>query len=237
MTIALLTDFGLSDPYVGVMKGVIAGIAPGVPVLDVTHGVPPQDVRVGALFLDAAWPFFPPATVFVCVVDPGVGTDRRPVVARAADRWFVGPDNGLFTLLPSPEVWAIEAGPLPSRTFHGRDLFAPVAARLALAQRFDGPVIGEPVRLAIPAPRGDVGEVLYVDHFGNAVTNLPARDDGAVRVRGRRLRVVRAYGEADLGEAVALTGSTSRLEVAVRDGSAAAELGIAPGEEVAWEPS
>jgi S-adenosylmethionine hydrolase len=236
--IALLTDFGLTDPYVGVMKGVIATIAPGVPTVDVTHGVPPQDVRVGALFLDAAWPHFPAGTVFLCVVDPGVGTARRPVVARAGERWFVGPDNGLFTLLPDPEVRAIvAAAPLPSRTFHGRDLFAPVAARLALTQAFDGPLVGDPVRLAIPAPRGDRGEVLYVDHYGNCVTNLPGRDDGLVRVGERRLRVVRAYGEAALGEAVALTGSTDRLELAVRDGDAANELQIAPGEEVSWEPS
>jgi S-adenosylmethionine hydrolase len=121
--IALLTDFGLQDPYVGVMKGVIAGIAPGATLIDVTHGVPPQDVRAGALHLDAAWRYFPVGTAFVCVVDPGVGTSRRPVALRADGRWFVGPDNGLFGLLPVEEARAIDMKwslPHPSRTFHGR---------------------------------------------------------------------------------------------------------------------
>jgi hypothetical protein len=238
--IALLTDFGLADPYVGAMKGVIAGIAPGMPVIDVTHGVPPQDVRVGALFLDAAWPWFPPGTVFVCVVDPGVGTRRRPIVVSAADRLFVGPDNGLLSLLPDPIFRRIDvAGPLPSRTFHGRDLFSPIAARLAtgaLAFVDVGPLVDDAVRIDIPAPRAETdgwsGEVLYVDGFGNAITNLAGTDSGSVEVSGERLPVVTAYGDAPPGGLVALTGSTNRLEVAQRDGSAAATLGLRPGATV-----
>ena len=240
--IALLTDFGLLDPYVGTMKGVLAGLAPGVPVLDVTHGVPPQDVRVGALFLDAAWPHFPVGTVFVCVVDPGVGTRRRPIVVRAAGRLFVGPDNGLLGLLPDAEVRQITApwgNPSPSRTFHGRDLFAPVAARLATGSPFEdvGPLVEDPVRVVLPLPVDGRGEVLYVDHYGNAVTNLPGADEGVVRIRGRVAPVVHTYAAATPGEAVALTGSTGRLEIAVRDGHAARELGLAPGTSVSWEPT
>jgi hypothetical protein len=239
--VALLTDFGLSDPYVGVMKGVLATHAPGVPVIDVTHGVPPQDVRVGALFLDAAWPWFPTGTVFVCVVDPGVGTSRRPIVAAAADRLFVGPDNGLFSLLPARRTRAITAPwglPQRSRTFHGRDLFAPVAARLATGAAFDdvGPLVDDALNLSIPAPRGDEGEVLYVDHYGNAVTNLPGIDAGVLVLgTGERVPIVRAYGDRAAGEALALTGSTGRLEVAVRDGSAAGRFGLHQGSPVRWE--
>lgn len=235
--IALLTDFGLADPYVGIMKGVVAGVAPGVPVIDVTHGVPPQDVRVGALFLDAAWPHFPEGTVFVCVVDPGVGTPRRPLVASAAGRLFVGPDNGLLSLLPRAiyrELAAPWGLPTRSRTFHGRDLFAPAAARLAAGTDFSkaGPVVDDVVRLSLPEARDGAGEVLWVDGYGNAVTNLPGADHGHVEVAGRTLPIVRAYADVPVGTAVALTGSTGRLEVAVREGSAAAELGIAAGTSV-----
>jgi len=223
------------------MKGVLATRAPGVPVIDVTHGVPPQAVRVGALFLDAAWPWFPLGTVFVCVVDPGVGTRRRPLVVRAAERLFVGPDNGLFGLLPDPVVREITApwgAPRCSTTFHGRDLFAPVAARLATGAAFEevGPIVADPVPLALPVAAAGQVEILYVDHYGNAVTNLPGADAGAVRVGALRLPVVRTYGAAPPGAVVALTGSTGRLEVAVRDGDAARALGIGPGAVVQWEP-
>lgn len=236
--LALLTDFGLADPYVGVMKGVLAGLAPGVPVIDVTHGVPPQDVRLGALYLDAAWPWFPEGSVFVCVVDPSVGGPRRALVAEAAGRTFVGPDNGLLSLLPAATYVALRLpAVLPSRTFHGRDLFAPVAARLAMGG--SAPDMGEPVvdvvRLVLPTPEGDVGEVLYVDVFGNAVTNLPGCDAGWIEVAGRRAPVGLTYGAVEVGETLAVTGSTGRLEIAIREGSAARELGIGPGTRVRVE--
>ena len=239
--IALLTDFGTTDPYVGIMKGVIASVAPGVPVLDVSHAVPPQDVRVGALFLEAAWPYFPESTVFVAVVDPGVGTARRPVVVRAAGRLFVGPDNGIFGLLPDAEVRHLTAPwglPARSRTFHGRDLFAPAAAHLAAGAPFDavGPLLDDAHPLVLPAAVDGHGEVLYVDRFGNAVTNLLGVDHGVLIFGSTRARVVRTYGEGASREAIALTGSTGRLEVAVRDGNAAAELGLSAGDAVAWEP-
>lgn len=237
--VALLTDFGVTDPYVGIMKGVIAGVAPDVPVIDVTHGVPPQDVRTGALFLDAAWPYFPESTVFVCVVDPGVGTPRRPLAASAAGRLFVGPDNGLLSLLPRAvyrELAAPWGLPTRSRTFHGRDLFAPAAARLAAGTDISraGPVVDDIVRLRLPVPDGDTGEVLWIDTYGNAVTNLPGKDAGHVVVGEQSLPVVRAYGEVPVGTAVALTGSTGRLEVSVREGNAAQRLGLRVGSKIAW---
>jgi S-adenosylmethionine hydrolase len=238
--IALLTDFGLEDVYVGVMKGVLGSVAAGHPVIDISHGVPPQDVRIGALLLDAAWSYFPERTVFIVVVDPGVGTTRRPVVVQAANRLFVGPDNGVFGLLPEPETRLITAPwglPTRSRTFHGRDLFAPVAGRLAAGARFEdvGPALHDPTPLALPAARGGEGEVLHIDHFGNAITNLPGVDRGRVHVAGTSVPVVRTYGEGQPGQAIALCGSTGRLEVAVRDGNAAAELSLSPGDPVRWE--
>lgn len=237
--IALLTDFGLADPWVGVMKGVIAGIAPGVPTIDLSHGVPPQDVRTAAIHLDAAWRYFPAGTVFLCVVDPGVGTARRPIVARCEGRLFVAPDNGLLGLLPSPEVrscrpdWAL---PSPSRSFHGRDVFAPVAARLASGAPFEeaGPVVTGHVRLSLPEPEGNCGEVIHVDRFGNLLTNLPGRDEGVVEIAGHDAPVVLTYGAVPTGALLAHTGSTGRLEVAVRDGSAATRLRVGLGAGVSW---
>lgn len=238
--IALLTDFGTSDPHVGIMKGVIAGIAPAVPIVDITHGVPPQSVLVAALHLDSAWRYFPNGTVFVVVVDPGVGTARRPVVATVQGRHFVGPDNGVFSLLPNPTFRRIDADwglPNPSNTFHGRDVFSPVAARLARGAAVDavGPVIRDPVRIAVPEPEGALGQVLYIDHYGNAITNLPGDWRGCVHVFGRVVPVKRTYAEVPRGGVVALTGSTGRLEIAVRDGSAAASLGLEPGSHVVYD--
>lgn len=240
--VALLTDFGVVDPYVGILKGVLATLAPGVAVIDISHGVPPQEVRVGALFLDASWRWFPPGTIYVCVVDPGVGTSRRPVVVRCRDRLFVGPDNGLFGLLPDPETRAITAEwgfAERSSTFHGRDLFAPVAARLAGGARFEdvGPLVPDPCPLALPAPDGNKGEVLYLDAFGNAVTNLPGRAAGRLSFGTSSARVVRTYGEGPEGDPIALTGSTGRLEIALRNGNAAERWRIRPGDQVVWEGS
>lgn len=235
--VALLTDFGYRDVYVGVMKGVMLGLAPGLRLVDLSHDLPPYDVQAGMLALDAAWPYLPVGTVFLCVVDPGVGTPRRPIVARAADRLFVGPDNGLFSLLPDPEAREITAPwglPRRSRTFHGRDLFAPVAAHLAAGAPFHavGPRV-DMIRRPPPAPDGDRGEVIYVDHYGNCVTNLPGRHAGALEVGQRSAPVREAYGDAAPGSLLALTGSTGRLELAVRNGSAAA-LGIQVGDPVEW---
>jgi hypothetical protein len=238
--IALLTDYGTTDPYVGVMKGVIANIAPGLPIIDITHGVPPQSVLVAALHLDASWHYFPNGSVFVVVVDPGVGTTRRAVVATHQGRHFVGPDNGVFSLLPGPTFRRIDADwglAERSYTFHGRDLFAPVAARLARGAAVDavGPIIKDPVRIAIPEPEGPLGQVLYADHYGNAVTNLPGEIRGCVHVFGRVVPVRRTYAEVPRGGVIAVTGSTGRLEIAVRDGNAVASLGLEIGSPVVYD--
>lgn len=235
--VALLTDFGYRDVYVGVMKAVMLSVAPRLRFIDLSHDLPPYDVQAGMLALDAAWPYVPAGTVFLCVVDPGVGTPRRPIVVQSAGRLFVGPDNGLFSLLPDAEAREITAPwglPHRSRTFHGRDLFAPVAAHLAAGAPFlaVGPRV-DPVRRPLPLPDGDRGEIIYIDHYGNCVTNLPGRTGGEVVSGAHTAPVCEAYGDAGCGALLALTGSTGRLELAVRNGSAA-ELGLRVGSPVEW---
>ncbi len=236
--LVLLTDFGLEDPWVGVMRGVIASVDPALSVIDLTHAIPPQDVARGADVLAQGWRWFPVGSVFVAVVDPGVGTARAPLVARIEGRLFVGPDNGLCSRV-APD--ATDARLLPgswglaerSATFHGRDLFAPAAARLAAGRvRFED---AEPVdftRLADAPP----GTVRSVDHFGNAITNLPGAQGGVVRWRNLEVRVVSTYEEGEPEELIALTGSLGFLELAVRGGSARARFGIGIGDEVQWRP-
>jgi S-adenosyl-L-methionine hydrolase (adenosine-forming) len=252
--IALLTDFGTRDHYVGVMKGVILGICPEATLVDITHGVPPQDVTAGALELAAAAPFFPPRTVFLTVVDPGVGSSRRAVAIESGGRLFVGPDNGLLWLataatgafaavsIESPE----HARPTVSRTFEGRDRFAPAAAWLATGVPLTA--LGPPVRTLTPlglpeaVAEGDVarGVVVRVDHFGNLITNITrpllAGMQGpgtVVRIAGARIdAMVTTYAEAPEGSLCALFSSTGHLEIAVRGGSAAALLGADRGAVV-----
>jgi S-adenosylmethionine hydrolase len=254
--ITLTTDFGTRDPFVGIMKGVLAGRAPEARVIDLTHGIPPQDVFAGALALRAAVPYFPSRTIHVAVVDPGVGGPRRPLCVETADAVFVGPDNGLLSLAaPAGAVSRIvhltDARfllPAPSSTFHGRDVFAPVAAALATGTppASLGDSVDDMVRLDVPVPAiepGRVrGEVIYVDHFGNLVTNVPAEtvtrlgQTAEVQVRGTRIvGVSPSYGAVAPGSAVAVVGSWGLVEVAVRDGSAHATLGAGVGESVVLE--
>lgn len=252
--ITLTTDFGTRDAYVAEMKGVILEIAgaAGRPVqlVDVTHDVAPHDVTEAALALDAAAPHFPPGSVHLAVVDPGVGTDRRGLVVRTERALFVGPDNGLFTpfLDSGWHAWELRAPEYRraavSRTFHGRDVFAPAAAYLAsgiTADRF-GPPVPDPVRLAWPTVRAVAdavaGAVLHVDRFGNLITSIRAETLDAlgetVRIRfgGRRLPLVGTYGDLPPGQAGALVGSSGRLEIAVREGSAAARFRARRGTPV-----
>ena len=260
MTLVTLTsDFGTVDGYVGAMKGVIAGIAPEARVLDLTHDIPAQDVKAAAFALYRAVPYYPHGSVHCIVVDPGVGTARRPLALRTEDgQYLVGPDSGVVTLflppfaLAEPEAVELTASEWwrtpgePSATFHGRDIFAPVAAhlaRLAPAGPVDLARFGRPAsgltRFEMPEPveerDGWRGEVMTVDHFGNAVTNLPARwiadaGDGAIVEAGnQRMSIVRTYGDVAAGELCALVGSSGWLEVAEREGSAAERLGLAPG--------
>lgn len=250
--VTLLTDFGTKDPFVGVMKGVLLAACPGASIVDLTHEVPPQRVRDAAFWLGVAAPWFAPGTVHVAVVDPGVGSERRALVARADGQLFVAPDNGILELVrrrsASFEARALDPATLGitvrSRTFHGRDLFAPVAGRLAagtLAFEGAGAVV-EPLATALlPEPklgeRHVDGEVIVVDRFGNLVTNLDAggfAEPSAVTVRagGRELRVVGTYAELPSGGLGTVVGSFGQLEVVRRDGSAADELGIQSGAPV-----
>jgi len=253
--VTLTTDFGTRDGYVAAMKGAILGIARSVQLVDVTHEVAPHDVAEGALALEAAAPYFPPGTVHLGVVDPGVGTARRGLAVLARGQVFVGPDNGLFTPFLDAGDWtAFELAapeyrlPAVSRTFHGRDVFAPAAAHVAagVAPSRLGPRVTDPVRLAWPAPvpsaAGVTGVVVHVDRFGNLVTSIPAAAlagagaDAVLTVGGRRLALVSTYGELERGRPGALVGSTGRIEVAVREGSAARLLRAARGMRVVLSP-
>lgn len=249
-----LSDFGLEDPYVGVVKAVLWEKAPGVPVLDLAHALPPQDLRRAAYALFEALPYLPEQAVILAVVDPGVGTSRRAIAALGR-RLYVGPDNGLFTLawLLDPPIRAHEITcisppsprgilPLPGwapgdHTFHGRDLFAPAAAHLALGLPAGelGPEVpvGSLLRLPLRLSPGPEGEVLTFDRFGNAITTLLQAPLGAwVEVGGRRVPVRRTFGEVGEGEAVAYLGSAGLLEVAVNRGSAKEALGLKEGMPV-----
>lgn len=254
--VALLTDFGLADGYVGVMKAVILGIAPGVPLVDLTHEIPPQDVQSGAWVLHTSWHSLPEGSVCLGVVDPGVGTARRAVAFAAGGRLFVGPDNGLFGYVlaaaPAEEAVVLDNPryqlAAPSSTFHGRDIFAPATAHLA-----DGvplTMLGTPfapaslTALVLPRPvRQDddlLAHVIHLDHFGNLITDIGPDLAPALLARASRLRIgereitahARTFGEGPPGEPFALLDSSGHLAIAVRDGSAAALLMVVPGAEV-----
>jgi len=254
--VTLLTDFGTADGFVGAMKGVITRLAPTARILDITHDIPPGDIAAGAFALEAAARFFPPSTVHVAVIDPGVGTARRALAIEAGGQVFVGPDNGLLslatigkrsTVVLSPARIAV--GPV-SATFHGRDLFAPAAAKLAngIAVSRLGKPVHAIVELVLPAvARGDgrlVGEVIHADRFGNLTTNITAEDIRnilgrksakiVVAVGSRRISggLIRTYGEGRAGELLALINSGARLEIARREGSAAALLKYRAGHRL-----
>lgn len=261
--ITLTTDFGLADEYVGVMKGVIACRAPQARVIDLCHAVPPQDIRHAAYLLQASWRYFPPATLHVVVVDPGVGSERRVVLLTMDHGRFLAPDNGVLTpLLDEPDCRAhavtnsaLFLAPLSS-TFHGRDLFAPVAAALATGTppAAAGPALDPSalVRLPIAQPRIDPaagtvdGEVVAIDRFGNLITNLSRACLAAladhpgpplVSLDGRPLGTIRrAYADAAPGEALALFGSRDTLEIAINQDHAARNLGAAIGSRVRLAP-
>lgn len=236
--ITLTTDFGTGSPYVAQMKAVLSGRIPDVRLVDVTHTIPPQDVTAAAVVLADTLKWFPAGTAHVAVVDPGVGTERRILAGRCEQGWFVGPDNGVFSLCRISDIVALE-NPQPwlspvSDTFHGRDVMSPVAAWLASGQPLAelGPPVTDWVRLQIREPverDGEtIGSVIHIDSFGNLITNLTARSvspKSEVRVNDQPLRRVRCYGDASTGEVVALIGSGGRLEIAVVNGSAAERFG------------
>jgi S-adenosylmethionine hydrolase len=244
--VTLLTDFGTRDYYVAAMKAVLIRHCPDVRLIDVTHSVPPQDILCGSITLERAVDGFPPGTVHLAVVDPGVGTDRRLIVTKLKGQFIVCPDNGLITWpwrrLGPGESHQITNWPASaSNTFHGRDIMAPVAGMLADGQPLKAVAkpIDDPILLNIsPANSCEGGQVIHIDHFGNATTNVPhdRLRDRAVRqvaVKGRKVgKVRRTYWDVAPGKPLALIGSSGLLEIAVRDGSAAADLRIAVGDEV-----
>ncbi len=260
MIVTLTTDFGLGT-YVAAMKGVILGINPDARIMDIDHGIAAQDIRQGAYAMYAATPWFPPA-VHVGVVDPGVGTERRAIAIACEGATFVGPDNG--HLIPAANEFGIkEVRHITNKeytlrrasyTFHGRDIFAPVAAHLSKGAKLRelGPAIDDWVRLDFGTPRADDvgirGEVLTVDRFGNVITNIPR---AIVSERWRfnqdfdvsigefevRVRLLRTYGEAGEGDILATISSGGFLEISKRDGDAAATLRVAPRAAVEIRPA
>lgn len=244
--VTLLTDFGTADPYVAEMRGVLYSRAPGVTVVDISHSIPPGDVRIAAYVLERAWHRFPAGTVHLVVVDPGVGTGRAALALTAAGHQFVGPDNGVFSAVLSSLDGAPIVLPVPaeaSPTFHGRDLFAPAAAALAagaVPHDLGTPLANPPLRLELPRPRLEgkavVGEVIAVDRFGNLVTNLTPAEVPAYAVMEAEDRDIgpirRTFSDVAPGHLVAYLGSGGNIEVAVRDGSAARQLGLGIGGRV-----
>lgn len=260
--LSITTDFGMTNGFVGVMKGVIYSIAPDVKIVDISHLISAQDVLEGAYAMWRAVPFFPPGSVHVGVVDPGVGTKRRPIGARLGDQYFIAPDNGLltplildaeragkpveFVHLDNPKYWL----PKVSNTFHGRDIFAPAGAHLAAGVPLSelGTSITDPVRLDLPRPEkteaGWLAHVTIIDIFGNLTTDLPAealalspqgdgRRDVLLRIRDHEIDgIIESYGHREIDDLVAVVDSEYYIEIAVVNGSAARVLGAQVGDVV-----
>ena len=260
--ITLTTDFGLADSYVGTMKGVILSIAGDARVVDITHDISPQNTHQAAYIVQTFYTYFPPGTIHTVIVDPGVGSERRALALGTPEAIFVAPDNGVLTYVwrAALEKWGPEDCPVVelseprywlsrvSSTFHGRDIFAPVAAHLArgtplyaLGRRL--PRLTE-ANLEQPAPGrtgGLVGRIIHVDHFGNCITNVTPLhlqqaglgDQIAVRIIDQRITGLhRTFADVPVGALIALIGSSDRLELAVRNGSAAQTLGVGIGDTV-----
>ena len=260
--ITLTTDFGINDAYVGIMKGVILGINPDVQVVDLTHAVPPQDIHEAAFTIYSAYRYFPKNAIHTIVVDPGVGTDRQAIVCEIEGTFFVCPDNGVLsyvvqdidsgTEFPMNAVAIQNANyflPEISDTFHGRDIFAPVAAHLSLGVplRNIGPSVQDLVEFPILTPQVSknriIGHIIKLDRFGNAITNISEStltgEASAYDIRvgnTRLMRLNRAYAESTVGEPLAIIGSFGVLEIAINGGSAEVSLGLKWGDvvEIQW---
>lgn len=255
-TITLMTDFGVADAYVGAMKGVILSIIPQVNLVDLTHSVAPQDVHHAAFLLSTVIDYFPTGTIHLVVVDPGVGSERRPIAVQSKRAYYVAPDNGVLSMaltrqpaetivhLTNSDYWL----PHVSHTFHGRDIFAPVAAHLVCGVPITelGGLIDDIAHLptAEPTRHPDgtiLGQIQHIDRFGNCITNVPAemladKSPLTVKIGGRTIQGISpTYAAVEPGRAVALIGSTGFLEVAVRNDSAAARLGISVDDKVVVE--
>jgi S-adenosylmethionine hydrolase len=253
--VSLTTDFGSGDHEAGVLKGVIWSIAPRAHIVDLTHEIPPQSIFEAALLLWRATPYFPDGSIHVAVVDPGVGTERRGIAAQLGTQYFVGPDNGLVTLilgqaesknepvsmvnLDQPIYWLSEI----SNIFHGRDIFAPVAGHLARGTPLKafGSTITDPIRIDMPNPRqiigGWEGHVIHIDHFGNLGTNLNVNHlqgskEVVIKIKGIEIAgMVSTFGERPVGRLIALLDSSGSLAISVVNGSAAQKLGAAVGDK------
>ena len=258
--ITLMTDFGIKDGTVGVMKGAIWGICPTAQISDLSHLIQAQNIREAAFLLARSIPYFPRGSIHVVVVDPGVGTTRRPMAAQIDDWYYVGPDNGTITgLLEHAEQagWRTNFVELDRKeywlqnisfTFHGRDIFSPVAAHLANGVPVGelGTVFHDPIRVELPKPEkinnGWRGEVNHIDHFGNVSTNIrvehlgekvEAKENIRVRLNGIEIKgLVNTFGERSVGEIIALIGSTGYLGISIVNGNAAAKLGVNSGDEI-----
>lgn len=255
--IALLTDFGDKDGFTGTVKGVIYTIAPEVKVVDITHHVNPQDINAASWILASSYKYFPAGTIFVCVVDPGVGSSRKQILVKIHDYYFIGPDNGFLTRiindidpqlvisLDNPEYWLNNV----KQTFHGRDIFGPVAAYLAKSNKdintFGTQIPSETlIRLQLHKPYKDskkiYGSVVYVDHFGNLVTDIPdgwiTNTNVLVSVGRAKLKGLQsAYSNVDIGQPMAIIGSDGFLEVSINCGNAAQSLEVSVNERVVVE--
>jgi S-adenosyl-L-methionine hydrolase (adenosine-forming) len=252
--ITFTTDFGLSDHFVGTMKGVVAGIAPQARFIDITHDIAPYNVTEAAFVIAEAWPYFPKGTIHVVVVDPGVGSSRRPILAEAGGHYFIAPDNGVLSLVfdaAAHKVRVISNSKFMrreiSRTFHGRDIFAPAAAHLAKGAKAEafGKLIQDYVRTwsAKPSLKGQNswrGAILKADRFGNLITNFAVNEFAGIHTRpfemragAKRIRrLALTYAETEVGDLFVIVGSSGYLEIAANQASAASLLGCSAGAAV-----
>ena len=236
--ILLFTDFGSADLYTGQVKAVLAQHAPGVPAIDLLNDAPDFNVRASAHLLAALAPQFPRNAVFLAVVDPGVGSTRGAAVVEADGRWFVGPDNGLMSVVVARatvcKTWRIRwQPPILSASFHGRDLFAPIAAEIATGP-FPQDKLESLDNLEVLLDGGDLAEIIYIDHYGNAITGLRAANlpkDASLTIGGQRLSYARVYSEVPPGMAFWYENSLGLVEISVSGGSAAHVLGL----EIGWQ--
>lgn len=249
--ITLLTDFGLQDAYVGIMKGVILSRCPAARLVDISHLIVAGNVRSAGYLLGTSWRYFPAGAIHVCVVDPGVGSDRRILGAKVADHLFLAPDNGLlsevFAQAKPTKVVSVENQELfvqpVSRTFHGRDIFSPAAAALAAGRKLEelGPAADRWIQLPALAPLVEanntiMGRIVHIDRFGNLITNLTALEVGensTIHAGGHVIHGVQGhYAAAERGQLLAVIGSTGRVEISINHGDAARQLGASVGDPV-----
>jgi S-adenosyl-L-methionine hydrolase (adenosine-forming) len=244
--VTLLTDFGTIDGYVAEMKGVLYSAVRDITVVDITHDIPPHDVELARLTLARVWRRFPAGTIHIAVVDPGVGSARAALAAQSDGHFLVGPDNGVLSaalLLPGADVVSLRIPPGAAATFHGRDVFTPAAAAIAAGAAIEslGAPFSDPILRRTPEARrradgAIVGQVIAMDRFGNAITNLVARKGGFAEIDGKRLLIVRTYSDIEEGAAGALVGSSGLMEITVRGSSAERELGLERGSPVVLHP-